>query len=180
VTQKLGLWLTGGIGVLLAAIAILAFTAPTTIPPATSTATQIQLGKGHAQGERLKTHAWSADYDRITTSADQTVIELQGVHDGLIYKDGKPYLRVSAEHLTVNTLTKDFTANGRLHVERISGSRFRSFDTDAGSWNDAQKRIVFPDKTLITMRDGTRVNVGRAGLNLTTGHIHLEGVAGDS
>ncbi len=179
-SSRAGLWITAGVGVLLVLISIMVFTAPTSVPPATPQSNQIELGKGHALGERLKTHAWSADYDKITTSADQTVVELEGVHDGLIYKDGKPFLRVTAKHLTVNTLTKDFTAAGKLHIERIEGSRFKSFDTDAGTWYDAQKRIVFPHPTLITMRDGTAVRVGKAGVNLNNGHIHLESVAGSS
>lgn len=179
-SSRIGLWITAGIGALLALIAVLVFTSPVPVPTAPAQSSQLELQKGRAGGERMKTHAWTADYDRITTNADQTVVDLQGVHDGVIYKEGKPYLRVTAEHLKVNTLTKDFTATGKLHVERIAGSRFKSFDTDAGTWYDAPKRLVFPHSTLITMRDGTSIRVGRAGLNLTNGHIHMESVAGTS
>ena len=45
----------------------------------------------------------------------------RGVHDGIVDKDGKPYLNVSAQHLTVNTQTHDFSGHGSIRVVAFTG-----------------------------------------------------------
>jgi hypothetical protein len=73
--------------------------------PAPSTNADIVFHGGSASGRRITTKSWSANYDRIVSNADQTMLVVDGVHDGVIDKKGKPYLRVRAQHVTVNTIS---------------------------------------------------------------------------
>ena len=89
-------------------------------PPANA---PVIFRQGSAIGQRLSGRSWSADYERIVTNTDQTVLELYGVKHGMIFKDGKPYLRVTADRMTVNTVTRDFTIVGKLHIETTQSSQ---------------------------------------------------------
>ena len=146
------------------------------IPPFSATQ-PITLHSGAARGERLKTHSWSIDYDKIITNADQTFVEVRGVHDGLIYRKGKPWLRVRAKQMSVNMLTHDFTANGALHVETVDRRKPRSFDTTSAVWSDAQQQLSFPQPSTITTRGG-KLRVDRMSLDVKSGAIHLERISG--
>jgi hypothetical protein len=70
-------------------------------PPPTSTS--IVFKNGTATGHRIVSRSWSADYDNIQSNSDQTVLELDNVRNGIIYKKGKPYLRVRADHMGHST-----------------------------------------------------------------------------
>jgi hypothetical protein len=139
-----------------------------TPPPPTST--DIVFHDGFANGERIKTRSWTAKYDRIISNADQTVLDLDNVHDGTIYKKGKPYLRVRAAHMTVNTITRDFSVTGPLHVETIGAKPARSFDTTAADWSDAQQRLS------ITKR--APLMVGGLVFDVKSGQIDMTDVSG--
>jgi hypothetical protein len=132
---------------------------------------------GAAVGQRIDSKSWSAAYDKIVTSADQTKLDLDGVHDGVIYKHGKPYLRVRAAHLTVNTVTHDFAATGPIHVEMVAPPR-RSFDTTAANWTDATQKLSMPRP--ITIRSGAErpLIIGSMEFNVLTGQIELRHVSG--
>jgi hypothetical protein len=177
-SARLGSFITAGIVLLLVIVGVLVYQTPEgPIEPAAGN-NQVRIGKGKMQAERLSGHAWTVNYDRIHTNTDETVVDLDGVHDGIIYRGGKPYLRVQAQHLQVNTLTKDFTASGRIHVERIGKANFHDFESDAGTWTNALQRLYLPHKTVVELEDGKKITVERAGINLATGHIHVEGVQG--
>jgi hypothetical protein len=173
-TTKLGLVIVLAIVLGLGAIAAVVFTTPEEAAAPPPHGSQVQIGKGVAQGERLHGHAWTADYEKITTNSDQSIVDLDTVRNGVIYKNGKPYLKVRATHLTVNTVTRDFSAVGPLHVERIGKSKFRWFESDAGTWTNATQKLLLPNKTTVGLDDGHTVTVGRASINIATGHIHLE------
>lgn len=126
----LGLYLV--IGVLLAGKNLPA------IPPINQ---PVVLSHGHLSNQHTQKKTWTFDYDHATLSPDQSFATLEGVHDGIIYRKGKPYLKIAAERVSVNTNSLDFTATGKVHVTRIGKDASTSFDTDLIVWNNAQKLL---------------------------------------
>lgn len=141
--------LLGGIALALVVVIgiVLAGRDETTAPPNTS----VTFGKGHAEGRRIATRSWSCDYDKIVANDDQSLLEVEGVRNGVIYREGKPYLHLTAQHMSANMLTHDFTAHGKLHVESADPKKRRAFETDTLTWNEgAQTLSVTSPLTLYT------------------------------
>jgi hypothetical protein len=108
------------------------------------------LRSGQANGFHIATRSWSFDYDSVIASADNSVMDLNGIHHGIFYKNGKPYLRLRAQHVTVNMTTKSFVAAGPLHIETIGQRRKRTLDTTSAVWDDSQKLLTLASQTTVT------------------------------
>jgi len=147
-----------------------------TPPPARSQ--QIVFHEGRANGQRIETKSWTADYDRVVSNGDQTVLEMDGVRNGIIYRKGKPYLRVRAAHLTVNTISRDFTAQGPIHVETVASNPRRSFDTISATWNEASEQLTMDEHVTIGTGAPHPLEVSSLSLNVKTGKVELTGVSG--
>jgi len=106
------------------------------VPPAN---VPIQMYGATITNHRINTRAWSFDYDHAELSPDATNATVEGVRNGIVYKKGKPNLRISAQKITLDTQTLDFTAIGKVHVERIDDPQKRSFDTDLVVWTNNAK-----------------------------------------
>ncbi len=146
--------------------------------PPKGTSTDIVFRNGTVVGQRIKTRSWSATYDRLVSNADQTVLDVDNVHDGTIFRKGKPYLHVRAAHMSVNTTTRDFNVSGPLHVETIGGTLRRSFDTTAAQWTDSEQRLSLPNHVLIHSGSAHPLSVGSLTFNVRTGDIAFRQVAG--
>jgi hypothetical protein len=106
------------------------------IPPAN---VPITMMGAEIRGNRINTKSWSFDYDHAQLSADATTGTIEGIRNGVVFKKGKPNLRISAEKITLDTQSLDFTAIGKVHVERIDDPQHRSFDTDLVTWTNNAK-----------------------------------------
>ena len=134
---------------------------------------------GEAIGERVGCRSWIADYDHIVTSADQTVVDVDNVRHGLIYKQCKPYLAVTAKHMTINTLTHDFSVSGDIHIETAAPDLLhKTFETDAATWSDQSQRLVLPHKSTIESGMDLPLTVGNVTLDVRSGQLELNKVAG--
>jgi hypothetical protein len=133
---------------------------------------------GDAVGERVDARSWKLRYDRMVSNADQSVVDLYGVHDATIYQKGKPYLRVRAAHLTINTITRDFTAFGPFHVVTITSKPPRSFTTDSATWSDATQKLSFIHRTTITTGADAPMVVGSMVMDVRTGDVDATDAAG--
>ena len=145
------------------------------VPP--TNALPVVLGKGVARGERITSHSWSLDYDKITTSMDQTFVTIDGVHDGIVFRGGKPYLYLRAAHASVNMVTHDFSASGPVHVESANKAKPRAFDTTSAVWTEALQRLDLSQPIVVTS-PGTTLHVAKLSLDMRTGVIHIENVDG--
>lgn len=134
--------------------------------------------QGVANGRRIQFPSWSADYDRIVTNADQTVLNVDGVHDGIIYRKGKPYLRVRAAHFTVNTVTHDFSAIGPIDAQTIGSKPQRSFQTTSAVWSDAAQQLTMAQPVRIDTGAEAPLKVGSLTLNVRTGEVTVHKIAG--
>jgi hypothetical protein len=134
------------------------------IPPLPPTQSPIELHGGHVLNNHISTKSWSFDYDHARLSPDGMSGSVDGVRNGVVFRKGKPYLRISAQHVRLNISTLDFTAVGKVHIERINDPQRRSFDTDYVTWTNDAKILKMEHPSYVhsgdqTLRiDGIRVN----------------------
>jgi hypothetical protein len=133
----------------------------------------VVLSDGLARGERVNAHSWTLDYDKITTSADQTFVNVDGVRNGVIYRNGKPYLKLRAAHVNVNMMTHDFVATGPIHVESASHHNFHAFDTTQISWNEAAQTLDMEQPIVVTS-PGATMHIQGLSLDVRTGKLHID------
>lgn len=144
-------------------------------PPGTQ---PIVLGQGGVTAHRMSTKSWSLFYDKAQTSPDGSQAEIDGIHNGVFYKNGKPYIEISARHVTVNTVSNDFTATGDVHITQLKpGALAHSFDTDLIVWSNATKTITMSHPSLIKTGAST-MTVARMTINVDTGAVHLGKIGG--
>jgi hypothetical protein len=146
------------------------------LPPNRSTS--IVLESGNAFGRRGSGKSWSLTYDRVVANSDQTILDLYGIRKGTVFRDGRPYLRIVATHATVNTLTRDFTAAGHVHVETIGEHPGRAFDTSFAQWSNATQVISMPHTIAIRSGGDPPLIVGSLNYNVKTGDIDVTDIAG--
>lgn len=144
-------------------------------PPANS---QIVFKAGHVDGQKLHFKSWSADYDTMVTNADQTILDVENVRNGIVLKNGKPYLRIRAKHMTVNTLSKDFSATGPLHVESIGSTPPRTFDTTSAIWSDAAQKLTLASRVVIHSGADEPLTLGSLTFDVKTGNVDMRDVTG--
>ncbi len=144
-------------------------------PPANS---QIVFKDGHVDGQKLRFKSWSADYDKMVTNADQTILDVENVRNGIVLKNGKPYLRIRAKHMTVNTLSKDFSATGSLHVETAGAMPARTFDTASAVWSDAAQRLTLAHRVVIHSGADEPLTLGSLTFDVKTGNVEMRDVTG--
>lgn len=140
--------------------------------------TPVTLHGGRVTGNRMSTKSWMFEYDRAEMSADGVLATVQGVRHGVLYKDGKPYLSVHAEEVSVNTQTFDFTATGDVHVTQMQDtSSERSFDTDLITWINVTKMLTLPHPSVVRS-GGETLKVSSIQVNFKTGAIHFGRLSG--
>jgi hypothetical protein len=101
----------------------------------------IQMYGATIANNRINTKAWSFDYDHAQLSPDASTGTVEGIRNGIVFKKGKPSLKISAEKITLDTQSLDFTAIGKVHVEKIDDPQHRSFDTDLVTWTNNAKEM---------------------------------------
>jgi hypothetical protein len=139
----------------------------------------ITLRGGHVAGNRISTRSWKFDYAHAQMSPDGILATLDGVKNGVIYKKGKPYLSIAAEHVSVNTQTLDFTATGDVHVQMLhpKDGISKSFDTDLVQWVNATKMLQLTHQSLFRT-NGETLKVATITVDFNTNEIHLGKVNG--
>lgn len=143
-------------------------------------APQNQLGTvlsgGQAGGKRLDGKSWSLDYDSLTMSPDGMTADIQNVHDGVIYRDGKPYMHVRAEHITANRVTNDFTVRGKVEFTQIGGAD-RHLTTTGATFAGFKQQLTLAKPTVI--RDGpTTITVANAVIDFRSGNVTTGRIVG--
>jgi hypothetical protein len=139
----------------------------------------ITLFGGKVTGNRISTRSWSFDYTHAQMSPDGMNATITGVKNGVLYKKGKPYLKISARQVSVNTQSFDFTAIGTVHIESVaaSGAPARSFETDLVQWTNATKILLLSHPSIIRTGDET-LKVSTASVDFNKDDVHLGKVDG--
>jgi hypothetical protein len=147
------------------------------VPPIPPAQLPIDLRGGHVLNNHITTKSWSFDYDHARLSPDGLSGTVDGVRNGIVFRKGKPYLRISAKHIQVNISTLDFTAVGKVHVERIDDPEKRSFDTDLVTWTNDAKVLRMAHPSYVRSGDQTLV-ITNITVNFDDDSIHLGKVSG--
>lgn len=149
----------------------------TQTPP--SSTQPIVLHGGQINGHKMRTKSYSFVFDRAQTSADESSASIDGLHSGVLYKDGKPYLRIAAAHVAVNRLSLDFTATGHVRVEQIPGANEppRSFETDLVVWNNALKQLELAHPSVLRTGNQT-LRVARVTVDFKKNEVRLGPLSG--
>jgi hypothetical protein len=139
----------------------------------------ITLRGGHVSGNHISTRSWKFDYTRAQMSPDGILATLDGVKNGIVYKKGKPYLSIAAEHVSINTQTLDFTATGDVHVEMLhpKDNISKSFDTDLVQWVNATKMLQLTHPSLFRS-NGQTLKVATITVDFNTNQIHFGKMSG--
>jgi hypothetical protein len=146
-------------------------------PPPPPNQAPIDLREGHVMNNHITTRSWTFDYDHARLSSDGMSGTVDGVRNGIVFRKGKPYLRISARHVTLNIETLDFTAIGKVHIERIDDPQQRSFDTDLVAWTNDAKILKMPHPAYIHTGDQT-LRIDGISVNFDDNSVHLGKVNG--
>ena len=144
--------------------------------PSARTQQQTQLSGGSANDKRLDGKSWSLDYDTATLSPDGSLAEVDNVHDGVILRDGKPYMRMMAKHVTANLSYNDFIVSGPVSFSEIGGAR-RELFTDQAHYSGSDHTLHLDHPTTIHA-GGMTFHVATAVVNFTTGETKLGRIEG--
>jgi hypothetical protein len=140
------------------------------VPPPPGT-TDTKLRMGHAEGRRVDGQpSWSLDYDKVTSSADTTVATLENVRHGELYKHGRPFMRMVAKHVVVNTLSNDFVVTGPLELSENDGLHRRRLTSDAANYSGALQTLTLIHPAKINS-DGANATVATATINFKSGDM---------
>lgn len=149
------------------------------VPPPPG-AQPITLRGGRVTGNRVSTRSFSFDYTHAEMSPDGTLATLDGVKHGVLFKKGKPYLSLAAQHVSVNTQTFDFTATGDVHIEALNPSDGieKAFDTDLVQWVNATKLLQLIHPSLFRT-NGQTLKVSTITVDFNKNSIHLGKISGN-
>ncbi len=148
-------------------------------PPPTPGAQPITLRGGRVTGNRISTRSWTFDYTNAQMSPDGVLATLDGVKNGILYKKGKPYLSIAAQHVSLNTQTFDFTATGDVYVRALHprDGISKSFDTDLVQWVNATKMLELTHPSLFRT-GGQTLKVATISVDFNTNQIRLGKITG--
>lgn len=146
-------------------------------PPVPPSSVQMKLRGGHVMANRITTKSWSFDYDHAQLSPDGISGSVDGVRDGIVFRKGKPYLKISAQHIQVDIGSLDFTAIGKVHVERIDDPQRRAFDTDLVTWTNDAKLLRMTHPAYVHTGDQT-LRIDGITVDFDTNSIHLGKING--
>jgi lipopolysaccharide export system protein LptC len=134
---------------------------------------ETKLTAGHAEGRRIDGKpSWSLDYDHLIASPDTTVATLENVRNGELYKQGKPYMRMVAKHVVVNTLSNDFVVTGPLQLIENDGQHKRRLTSDSANYSGVLQTLMLSHQAKIES-DGAKATVASAEVNFKTGDMSL-------
>lgn len=173
---KRAAWIVGGVLVVWIVVGLILSGRDLPPPPP---AQNIVINTCHIRGNRISTRSWSFSCERAQISPDGVTATIDGVKDGILYKKGKPYLKMAAQHVTVNTQTFDFTATGDVHIEALhpSDGISKSFDTDLVQWVNSTKLLQLTHPSLFRTA-GQTLKVATITVNFNTNDIHLGKIEG--
>ena len=148
-------------------------------PPLPPDQSGITLKGGRVQGNRIATKSWSFDYTDAQLSPDGTTGTVEGVRNGVVFKHGKPYLKITAERISVDTMSLNFTAIGKVTVTLIGDPLKRSFDTDLVIWTNSTKMLEMQHPSYLHAQ-GHTLTFSSVTIDFDKDRVHLGSVQGST
>lgn len=135
-----------------------------------------QLNAGSANGKRIDGKSWSLDYRSATLTPDGSSAQIEHIRDGVILRNGKPYMHMQAEHVTANVATNNFSVSGPVSFVEVGGQRRRLETVDA-HYDGLTQTLTLNHPT--TIHQGTATVVVRtATLNFRSGESTFGRIVG--
>ena len=146
-------WLYSVIG--LAAIAyVYLFVSAILAPPLPPVAggNHVALQSLQVQGQHGTKLGWKFGADSAQTSTDGGQTTYVGVHNATYYEKGKPAYRLSADSVTLDTRSQNYSATGNVHVWALSGAQPRDIRADNVNWNQPLQTLSCPGAVTIAYK----------------------------
>ncbi|MBW3624533.1 MAG: LPS export ABC transporter periplasmic protein LptC [Armatimonadetes bacterium] len=118
---------------------------------------------------------WGFKAEEVVNSKDGNTTLLNGLHDGVYYKDGKPYLRMKSGAAVYNHLTKHLEMKGGVQV---SGPDGLHFEAPSLTWKSDKKTIVCPGPVRMQTAEGWITSRGTLTADLKRQTFTLQQVSG--
>jgi hypothetical protein len=133
---------------------------------------------GKIHGKRIDQRAWSLDFDTASVSPDGSQATIAHVRDGHIHRPNKPDVTMTADGVTVNRISNDFTVSGPVtFVEPEPDGRIRRFTT-VGAHYVGGTHMLQLDHTATITEGTTKVVVSSAKVNFRTGDVTVGSLQG--
>jgi len=163
------MWTVGG---LLAAVLVYYLVSALLMPdnPADFGQPQITMSNVKGQGERGNQLGWRFVADSSQTSTDGMVTTYHHVREGVYYLKGKPAYRITADQVTVDLRSMNYTGAGSVHVWSVLPRDLSDLRTDNISWNNPLQTLICP----------TEVRVKYKGYDIVTSHLQANLATGSS
>lgn len=147
-------------------------------PPSTNGRPTTLTG-GVVTSKRIDGRAWTLDADRVEMSPDQTTATIEHITDGRLHRPGKPDVLITADDVTVNTVTSDLTVRGRVTVvDPLGHGATREFRTVGATYFGTTHTLRLDHVT--TMTEGpTTITVANATIDFAGGKAKLGRIVGD-
>ncbi len=173
--------LRGAIGLCAAAlllwVAVGIYRAGSDVPPP-SPQLETKLTAGHAEGRRVDGKpSWSLDYDRVIATPDTTIATLENVRHGQLYRRGKPFMRMKADHVVINTLSNDFIVTGPLELIQDDKQHHRTLVSDAANYSGILQTLTLMHPADI-VSDGAKLKVANVTVDFRSGDMKLGPIVG--
>ncbi|HKW45273.1 MAG TPA: hypothetical protein VJN22_06400, partial [Candidatus Eremiobacteraceae bacterium] len=116
--------------------------------------------------------------DSSETSVDGALTTYKNVRDGTYFEHGKPAYHISANQVTLDTRSQNYSASGGVHIWAVTGEQPRDIKADSLNWSQPLQTLSFPSgvtvlyesssysgrNLYVDFRDGS-IHTGKSALN---------------
>ncbi|HKW44687.1 MAG TPA: hypothetical protein VJN22_03460 [Candidatus Eremiobacteraceae bacterium] len=114
------------------------------LPPLTNPNTVV-MNALHVVGEHGSKLGWSFSADSSETSVDGALTTYKNVRDGTYFEHGKPAYHISANQVTLDTRSQNYSASGSVHIWAVTGEQPRDIKADSLNWSQPLQTLSFPN-----------------------------------
>jgi len=138
--------------------------------PASFGEPQITMKKVQGQGERGTQLGWKFVADSSDTSTDGMVTTYHHVREGIYYLKGKPAYKLTADQVTLDLRSMNYTGSGSVHVWSVRPKDLSDLRTENVEWSNPMQTLSCP----------TEVHVKYKGYDMVSSHLQANLLSGTS
>lgn len=122
---------------------------------------------GRHKGEKQ----WELVAEKIGLPEADKLVRVKGIRDGVVYKDGKPFLHLSADEAVYQMDVENFTLKGRIRARTRDGDALQA---DELHWDNASRKLVSGGPATLSL-NGAEVTAGRLVIDSGDEKLILQG-----
>ncbi len=131
---------------------------------------QITMNKVEAQGQRAGQLGWKFAAESSDTSTDGMVTTYHHVREGVYYIKGKPAYKLTADDVTLDMRTQNYTGSGNVHIWSVRPREISDLRTDNVMWNNPLQMLTCPSD----------VHIKYKGYDMVSSHLQVNLANGSS